>query len=295
MSYLSCEFVQRILNYHWSLVSRYYVMLFLSFFCSMVMIVVNVSLLQAHPDYDSLKFRTRWCLNILNVVLTFASVVVFEARHIIKNSKSYFKDLWNLNDLFFVVWFYATLICDWVYGTEDKQGLQIIRIMYVVLIVTTFLRFLNLSRVFNRFSFIIQMIFNVIYEIKHFMSLFLLFTVTFAVCVNILGIELDPALINNKEGLTHDTITADKSENPYYGLLIIMQVPMYVLNTSLGTFNCDPFRLLPPVSRVTMWLLWVVIVFINTIVFMNFLIAVISDVYAQTMQTRTEEVFQKKA
>jgi hypothetical protein len=76
---------------------------------------------------------------------------------------------------------------------------------------------------------------------------------------------------------------------------MVMQVPMYVLNTSLGKFNCDPFKYAPPVSRVTMWILWVVIVFINTIVFMNFLIAVISDVYAQTMQTRTEEVFQKKA
>ena len=139
------------------------------------------------------------------------------------------------------------------------------------------------------------MIFNVIYEIKHFMFLFLLFTLTFAVCVNILGIELDPALINNKEGWTQSTIPADKSENPYYGLLMIMQVPMYVLNTSLGKYNCDPFRYLPPVSRITMWILWFVIVFINTIVFMNFLIAVISDVYAQTMQTRTEEVFQKKA
>lgn len=168
--------------------------------------------------------------------------------------------------------------------------------MYVVLMITTFLRFLNLSRVFNRFSFIVQMIFNVIYEIKHFMALFLLFTLTFAVCVSIMGIELDPALMKNKEeGWTHFTIPADKSENPYYGLAMIMQVPMYVLNTSLARFDCDPFRYLPPVSRITMWILWMIIVFINTIVFMNFLIAVISDVYAQTMQKRTEEVFQKKA
>jgi hypothetical protein len=166
------------------------------------MIIVNVALIQADPDYDSLKFRARWSLNIINVVLTFASVVIFEARHIIRNSKSYFKDLWNLNDLFFVIWFYATLICDWVFGTEDANSLQIKRIMYVVLVISTFLRFLNLSRVFNRFSFIVQMIFNVIYEIKHFMFLFLLFTLTFAVCVNILGIELDPALINNQEGWT---------------------------------------------------------------------------------------------
>jgi len=167
--------------------------------------------------------------------------------------------------------------------------------MYVVLIVTTFLRFLNLSRVFDRLSFIYYMIFNVIAEIRYFMLLFLLFTLTFAVCVNVLGIQLDPALIDNEEGLTQDTITADKSENPYYGLLRILQIPMYVLTTSLGSFYCDPFRLLPLASRLTMWLLWVIIVFMMTIVFMNFLIAVISDVYTQTTQTRTERGFQKKA
>ena len=34
---------------------------------------------------------------------------------------------------------------------------------------------------------------------------------------------------------------------------------------------------------------------INTIIFLNFLIAVISDVYAQVIETRTEEIYQKKA
>jgi len=83
----------------------------------MVLIIANVSLLQAHPENEANRFITRWCLNLLNIAMTFASVVVFEAKHIFKNGESYFKDLWNLNDLFFVIWFYTTLICDWVYGT----------------------------------------------------------------------------------------------------------------------------------------------------------------------------------
>ena len=37
------------------------------------------------------------------------------------------------------------------------------------------------------------------------------------------------------------------------------------------------------------------IVFTNTIIFLNFLIAVITDVYEQIMETRTEEIFLKKA
>ena len=34
---------------------------------------------------------------------------------------------------------------------------------------------------------------------------------------------------------------------------------------------------------------------INTIVFLNFLIAVIGDVYNQVMETRTEEIYKRKA
>ena len=45
----------------------------------------------------------------------------------------------------------------------------------------------------------------------------------------------------------------------------------------------------------TAWIFWIVLVIINSVIFLNFLIAVISDVYAQVMQTRMEEVFQKKA
>mmetsp|Transcript_33658 Transcript_33658/g.39555 ORF Transcript_33658/g.39555 Transcript_33658/m.39555 type:complete len:124 (+) Transcript_33658:259-630(+) len=43
------------------------------------------------------------------------------------------------------------------------------------------------------------------------------------------------------------------------------------------------------------WALWLLTVFANTIIFLNFLIAVITDVYEQIMSTRTEEIFLKKA
>lgn len=44
-----------------------------------------------------------------------------------------------------------------------------------------------------------------------------------------------------------------------------------------------------------MWLVWTAIVFLVAVIFLNFLIAVISDVYARVIDTRMEEVFQKKA
>jgi hypothetical protein len=39
------------------------------------------------------------------------------------------------------------------------------------------------------------------------------------------------------------------------------------------------------------WLVWTAIVFLAAVIFLNFLIAVISDVYAQVIVTRMEVVF----
>ena len=41
--------------------------------------------------------------------------------------------------------------------------------------------------------------------------------------------------------------------------------------------------------------MWIVAITINTMIFLNFLIAVISDVYADVQQNKVEESYQKKA
>ena len=70
---------------------------------------------------------------------------------------------------------------------------------------------------------------------------------------------------------------------------------LFLFRTSLGDFDVDPYAELPLLSQCVIWIFWLHIVFANTIIFLNFLIAVITDVYEQIMETRTEEIFLKKA
>ena len=44
-----------------------------------------------------------------------------------------------------------------------------------------------------------------------------------------------------------------------------------------------------------MWIIWLLVIFCNTIIFLNFIIAVISDSYEQIMDIRIEELYKKKA
>ncbi|MFO0116161.1 MAG: hypothetical protein ACK521_00570 [bacterium] len=42
------------------------------------------------------------------------------------------------------------------------------------------------------------------------------------------------------------------------------------------------------------WVIWIILVLIDTVIFLNFIIAVISDVFANVMETRAEQAIQKK-
>ena len=63
----------------------------------------------------------------------------------------------------------------------------------------------------------------------------------------------------------------------------------WVVRTSLGDFDVEQFQDMPTSLLIAAWVAWVVIVILNMLIFLNFLIAVIGDVYGQVMETRLEE------
>ena len=57
----------------------------------------------------------------------------------------------------------------------------------------------------------------------------------------------------------------------------------------------DTFKYLEGPQLWTVWIMWLILVVINAMIFLNFLIAVISELYAQVQETRIEECYQKRA
>ena len=109
----------------------------------------------------------------------------------------------------------------------------------------------------------------------------------------ILKVQLDPALLDDPN-LIEDELTADQSQNPYFGLGFL-QYPLFIFRASIGDYNVDSFRQMPAASRIAAWTLWITIVFINTVVFLNFLISVIGDAFNKVMETKNQERYQTKA
>jgi hypothetical protein len=69
---------------------------------------------------------------------------------------------------------------------------------------------------------------------------------------------------------------------------------LFTLRQSLGDFSVDTFKLLPKVIHWAAWFMWITMVTINSMIFLNFLIAVISDVFDELKSSTVEESYQKK-
>ena len=169
---------------------------------------------------------------------------------------------------------------DVVYGStwQDSEHYEVTRILLSMLLVSGTTKLLSLNRLSDDISFIVRMIIKVPIAIVPFLSLFNFLIIVFSFIVYTLGLSFDSL----------------GDDNPYrsigrFGFLI------FTFRSSMGDFDVEQFKELSFVTQLFLWLFWLCLVLLNTIVFLNFLIAVIGDVYAQVMETRTEEIFKRKA
>ena len=233
-----------------------------------------------------------------------------------KNGWDYLKSMWNWIDItFFVSFIIASSLdaisCfkdnDWTDANNSDRALKTIgggsstsdstnstmidlpdesgvkqctRICYAILVIAGFVKLLGNVQIYEDASFLIKMMQVVTVEIIPFAILFFSMIIIFAFALAALNV---PLYINEDD---FDYAGLNAGALSYF---------MFVLRTALGDFQVSTLKIMQTSTLYTAWIFWIVLVIINSVIFLNFLIAVISDVYAQVMQTRMEEVFQKKA
>ena len=168
------------------------------------------------------------------------------------------------------------MISDIAYGCDvnvNRVGAEVTLIFYSLLVFSSAFKLLNVLKIYNNISFIVKMLGEVARALFPFLLLFVGFIFVFALIMVTLNVDL-----------------SDLEGNPYEELQFLGYI-LFIFRTSLGDFEVDPFKNLPTTSRLIIWAFWLLVIFANTIVFLNFLIAVISDCYEQVMETRTEEIF----
>jgi hypothetical protein len=241
-------------------------------------------------------------------VLIWTFVGCFELRQMYKRKLAYFSSFWNFNDCFMLVLSAVTIALDLYFyfnyealsdsDTDAMQGrmllkrpkksskvvikedgtsvvlerdtlvFQFIRICYATLVFTSFFKMLNVAQVFESVGFLVQMLFEICRDSVPFLTFFVYLNVTFGVIFYTVHVPLGDQSIKHNAG-------------EYEGIddWEFMPFLLFTFRQSLGDFNTASFFFLGKPLLYYTWLMWLICITINSMIFLNFLIATIENVY----------------
>ncbi|CDW88576.1 UNKNOWN [Stylonychia lemnae] len=129
-------------------------------------------------------------------------------------------------------------------------------------------------RIYEGFSFLVQMLASVFKDLKYFLIFFIIFIIQFGIIFLVLFKAQDIDEYNGMNKLAY--------------FLMAFRI-------SSGDFQLDDFHSQENGLVILTWLIWLIAVMTLYIVFMNFIIAVISESYERVMQKLVAESYRVKA
>lgn len=173
------------------------------------------------------------------------------------NFRTYITNFWNLND-WIVFGTYTAFFC---LSYDEPENISSLKSLQLVIIISSFIKLCFLIRIFTKLSFLVRMLVNVFYDLRYFLIFFLIVLGMFTVLIQVILKD-----------------TSDDYDGVRNGSFFIL-----ALRQSVGDY--DTSTLIEGSDyKVLVWILWFLIIVIGNIVFMNFIIAVVSESYENCME-----------
>ncbi|CDW90203.1 wd-40 repeat protein [Stylonychia lemnae] len=204
---------------------------------------------------------------ICSIVLFY--FLTYELNQIIVQGKNYFQDGWNYFDFSHIITFTVYCILDFM--NENQDNLILIKILVIIL---SFMKLFFFLRIYDGFSFLVQMLAGVFKDLKYFLIFFLIFILQF--------------------GMIFLVLFKAQEIDEYNGINKLAYFLM-AFRISSGDFQLDDYHSQSDGLVIFTWMIWLIAVMTLQIVFMNFIIAVISESYERVMQKLVAESYRVKA
>ncbi|CDW82688.1 wd-40 repeat protein [Stylonychia lemnae] len=283
--YFENHIIQTIINFKWQLYTlSYYRIKFYIYLVFMVAFIFDVfySIYSSKSTDDNAKqtedkesqhdqqpsiFLKITPKILCGLVLFYFSIHLI--RQLIIKGASSFSDFWNMIDSSLVVFYISFCCLEFTY--EDSDLLILNKILLIIL---CFIKLFYYLRIYEGLSALIQILTGVLSDLKYFFILFLIFISLFGTIFLVL-------------------FKAD-SINEYSGVSGIAYFLMS-FRISTGSYQLADYQNQDNTLVIFSWILWIFAVLTLNIVFMNFIIAVISESYEIAMQHIIAQSYQVKA
>lgn len=240
-----------------------------------------------------------------------------------KGFKVYFSDIYNYSDLIFVYSGIVNMVLQNIYSDDFHPSSIVCKILMILTISCSIVKTFLFLRVFGGLSYLVTMLFQVMNDLKVFLLFYFILLFCFSLYYCVIGVA-NP----NVEGPYRDwfdqegylsktwpngTVIADKHDWYYEGnqnyednkldLTYAEYLPVdlfiaNILNTfrlSLGDFDFQQNAYLTTAEGVVVWIIFVLVLLISNIIFLNFIIAEASASYEKVMERLDGQILLERA
>ncbi|CDW79046.1 serine threonine protein kinase [Stylonychia lemnae] len=264
------DLIQIALSFKWDKYAfKFHLLSFLQFFIFLVNFIADVYFLVLYEDQRSIY--QQWTVKIIGIFYILFQLQYEFKTILVQGVLNYLSEYWNYVDIFLILLYVGCGIIDLMH-----TNFQLERLLYSICLVFVFIKFFSYLRIFQGFSFLVQMLRAVFVDLKFFIALYGIVIVLYGLIFTILEIKAD----------------VDDSEYQgisYFGYFIMS------FRASTGDFQVDNFHLLDSYHVQFAWIIWVTSVLFLNIILLNFIIAVISQSYEKIMQRMIAQSYMAKA
>lgn len=195
---------------------------------------------------------------------------IYDGTQFWKRGRAYFQDFWNFVDIFHICGGYFNIYLQTAIGPKHVTC----KWLLVVLVLVMLFKLFFFLRIDERLSIITTMIMRCIYDLRVFLFFFVTLLAFFGMTLNVLG----PAPAAEYRHL-----------HPQAAHLL------NCLRISVGDFNFEMLDQLTLGERVLFWCIWLVVFLFGCLIFLNFIIAEVSNSYQKVQDKIDRLVYRERA
>ena len=210
----------------------------------------------------------------------------------------YFEDVQNYSDQLYVWCSVMNVVSQ---NTTDSQELYN-KVLMTIIFVQQIIKSFFYLRIFKSLSFLVTMIYTVIADLQVFLLFFTILIVLFAQIFAVLGVgnpkqggeNAFKEMIDDIESGVEDAGDGVPMEE-YQSVGLFFGYLFYTLRIAMGDFDFDASTYLTLEENIIYWIIWLMVVIITCIIFLNFIIAEASNSYAKVKDSLIAMINKEKS